>query len=187
MVEIPHEWLDGIVGVLESMNQGVLINNDCGEVVFANSLALKMVGLTADKFVGAKVVELFPPEDAKKMQAQIERRRREGSNLFEFYLPHSGGGRTPVVITARQIEDPDGAIYSIVTLTDISAQKRAEDELREVNVKLEQRVTERTAELEASNMRLTQSEQGRSLALAAGQMGSWEWEVGSTELKWDEG
>ena len=43
MVEIPHEWLDGVVGILESLNQGVLINNDCGEVVFANALYLKMV------------------------------------------------------------------------------------------------------------------------------------------------
>ncbi len=60
-------------------------------------------------------------------------------------------------------------------------------ELEQVNVKLERRVAERTAELEASNARLVQSEQGRSLALAAGQMGSWEWEVGNKELKWDEG
>ena len=60
-------------------------------------------------------------------------------------------------------------------------------ELEQLNVELERRVAERTAELEASNARLVESEQGRSLALAAGQMGSWEWEVGSTELKWDEG
>jgi two-component sensor histidine kinase/DNA-binding response OmpR family regulator len=60
-------------------------------------------------------------------------------------------------------------------------------ELEQLNLKLERRVVERTAELEASNARLLESEQGRSLALAAGQMGSWEWEVGSTELKWDEG
>ena len=60
-------------------------------------------------------------------------------------------------------------------------------ELEQMNVKLERGVAERTAELEASNARLTQSEQGRSLALAAGQMGSWEWEVGGKELKWDEG
>jgi PAS domain S-box-containing protein len=60
-------------------------------------------------------------------------------------------------------------------------------ELELMNVKLERRVVERTAELEASNARLVETERGRSLALAAGQMGSWEWEVGSTELKWDEG
>ncbi|MGA7841617.1 MAG: SpoIIE family protein phosphatase [Candidatus Acidiferrales bacterium] len=139
MVEIPHEWLDGVVGILESLNQGVLINNDCGEVVFANELYLKMSGYSADEFIGSKIMSWYPPEGAQELQQQIERRQREGSNLFEFYVPCRDGRHLPVVITARQVEDPEGQIFSIVTLTDISAQKRAENALREVNIQLEQR------------------------------------------------
>jgi PAS domain S-box-containing protein len=60
-------------------------------------------------------------------------------------------------------------------------------ELEQLNLKLEGHVAERTAELEASNMRLVQSEQGRSLALAAGQMGSWEWDIAANRGAWDEG
>ncbi len=60
-------------------------------------------------------------------------------------------------------------------------------ELEQLNLKLERHVAERTAELESSNARLLQSEQGRSLALAAGQMGSWDWDLGTDEWKWDEG
>jgi PAS domain S-box-containing protein len=60
-------------------------------------------------------------------------------------------------------------------------------ELEQLNSKLELHVAERTAELEASNIRLTQSEQGRSLALAAGQMGSWDWDLVTDEWRWDEG
>ncbi len=60
-------------------------------------------------------------------------------------------------------------------------------ELEQLNSKLERHVAERTAELESSNIRLTQSEQGRSLALAAGQMGSWDWDLGTDEWRWDEG
>ncbi len=60
-------------------------------------------------------------------------------------------------------------------------------ELEQLNLKLEGHVAERTAELEASNMRLMQSEQGRSLALAAGQMGSWEWDIAANLGSWDEG
>jgi len=60
-------------------------------------------------------------------------------------------------------------------------------ELERLNSQLERRVAERTAELESSNMQLTQSEQGRSLALAAGQMGSWDWDLAAGEWRWDEG
>src|SRR6202007_1957292 len=60
-------------------------------------------------------------------------------------------------------------------------------ELEQLNSQLERHVAERTAELEASNTRLTQREQGRSLALAAGQMGSWDWDLISEQWRWDEG
>src|SRR6516164_11205388 len=50
-------------------------------------------------------------------------------------------------------------------------------QLEQMNLKLERHVVERTGELEASNMQLKQAEQGRSLALAAGQMGSWDWDL----------
>ncbi len=60
-------------------------------------------------------------------------------------------------------------------------------ELEQLNQQLEARVAERTAELEASTARLMQSEQRRSLALAAGNMGSWEWDRATGRYLWDEG
>ncbi len=60
-------------------------------------------------------------------------------------------------------------------------------ELEQLNQQLEARVAERTAELEASTAQLMQSEQRRSLALAAGNMGSWEWDNATDRYLWDEG
>ena len=60
-------------------------------------------------------------------------------------------------------------------------------QLAEWNRDLEQRVSERTAEVEAAASKLLQSEQRRSLALAAAQMGSWEYDVANGRWSWDEG
>ena len=60
-------------------------------------------------------------------------------------------------------------------------------QLEHLNRELERRVAERTGELEASSGRLVQSEQRRSLALAAGQMGSWEWDPVNGHFVWDDG
>jgi PAS domain S-box-containing protein len=60
-------------------------------------------------------------------------------------------------------------------------------QLEQLNRELEHRVAERTAELEASAVRLIQSEDRRSLALAAGQMGSWEWDPVNGDFAWDDG
>jgi two-component sensor histidine kinase/DNA-binding response OmpR family regulator len=60
-------------------------------------------------------------------------------------------------------------------------------QLEALNMKLESRVRERTAELESTAQRLIQSEQRRSLALAAGNMGSWDWDLVNGDWMWDEG
>src|SRR5438309_4237074 len=60
-------------------------------------------------------------------------------------------------------------------------------QLEQLNQELERRVAERTAELEASTARLLQAERLRSIALAAGQMGSWEWDAVNGTSVWDEG
>ena len=60
-------------------------------------------------------------------------------------------------------------------------------QLEKMNAELEERVSARTAELEASTSRLRQSEESRSLALAAGSMGSWDWNRATGECLWDDG
>jgi PAS domain S-box-containing protein len=60
-------------------------------------------------------------------------------------------------------------------------------QLEQLNRELEQRVAERTAELQSYAGRLLQSEHRRNLALAAGQMGSWDWDLANGDCMWDEG
>ena len=60
-------------------------------------------------------------------------------------------------------------------------------QLEQLNKGLEARVAERTAALASSTLQLRQSERMRSLALAAGQMGSWEWNVARGSIVWDQG
>jgi PAS domain S-box-containing protein len=64
---------------------------------------------------------------------------------------------------------------------------RKTKQLEQLNIELEQRVAERTAAVEAAAARLMQSEQGRTLALAAGNMGAWEWHAEDDSWTWDEG
>src|SRR5581483_554718 len=60
-------------------------------------------------------------------------------------------------------------------------------QLELLNAELEDRVRARTAELEKSTMQLVESEQRRSMALAAGKMGSWDWDWINGDWMWDAG
>jgi PAS domain S-box-containing protein len=64
---------------------------------------------------------------------------------------------------------------------------RKSRELERLNLELEKRVQERTAELAASNERLLASEERRNLALSAGNMGSWDWDIAQGSCLWDDG
>ncbi|MFO1162440.1 MAG: response regulator [Reyranellaceae bacterium] len=60
-------------------------------------------------------------------------------------------------------------------------------ELEALNAELEARVAHRTAELEAQTERLRQSEERRSIAMSAGDMGSWEVDLSTGHIEWDDG
>jgi len=60
-------------------------------------------------------------------------------------------------------------------------------QLEHLNRELEDRVRARTAELERSTAQLVESEQRRSMAIAAGKMGSWDWDGLNGDWMWDEG
>ena len=60
-------------------------------------------------------------------------------------------------------------------------------QLERLNAELEDRVRARTAELERSTAKLVESEQRRSMAIAAGKMGSWDWDWVDGDWMWDDG
>ncbi len=60
-------------------------------------------------------------------------------------------------------------------------------QLEALNAELEQRVAARTAELEAQAEKLRLSEERRSIALSAGDMGSWAVDLATGDIEWDDG
>lgn len=136
---LPEVWRKELQPVLEMLNQGVIINDETGHIVFANAVFLEMLGQQAELVIGRPVTRLFPVKDVPRLLEHIEHRKATGRSRFEFYLPQHRGGHLPVIVTARQIVDPGGYPFSMVTITDISEQKRLEADLREANALLEAR------------------------------------------------
>ena len=64
---------------------------------------------------------------------------------------------------------------------------RKSRDLEQLNAELERRVADRTAALEQSTRQLQDSEERRNLALAAGKMGSWDWDIAKGDCVWDDG
>jgi sigma-B regulation protein RsbU (phosphoserine phosphatase) len=136
------EWLEQMEAILEMLNEGILISDDCDRVLFVNSVFEEMTGMSRADIVGRDPAELYSPEDYLVLQELRRKTRQMGRSRDEFYLPTKGGGRLPIVASVRSVEDPDGRSFDIVALIDISEQKAAEQDLRTANAQLENRQKE---------------------------------------------
>ncbi len=145
-VERP-EWLEPVEGLLESLNEGVIITDDCNRILFVNSCFVEMIERPSEDLVGHVASDFYTPEEFAFILKQIERAVETGRNRFEFVLPLKDGSRMPVIVSSRRLEDPDGREFAIVTFTDISDQKSAEAQLRDAHGRLELRQKERDEDL----------------------------------------
>lgn len=145
-IEIPL-WLRQMEAILEELNEGVVIVDNQLRVMFANEALLRLGQYERGEMLGRTPDGIFPPEDIPYIMRQHESGHRYGRNRNEFYLPRKGGEKIPVIFSGRTIQGPDGQEYGLITVTDISEQKRVEEQLRKSNELLEEHQSEIDADL----------------------------------------
>jgi len=135
------EWLTQMETVLEVLNEGVVIADDSHRILFANSRFVDMTGIPRQDLIGFAPSCFYTSQEMEFLRQQIDVAFRAGHNRYAFVLPRKGGGRLPVIISSRTLQN-SGSRFGIVTFTDISEQVRAEQELRSANVALQTRQME---------------------------------------------
>jgi PAS domain S-box-containing protein len=130
---------------------GMVIGNLTGELEYVNPMFLETLGYTeADVQAGRlRWNSLTPPEYAGADTRAVEQLRTRGwCDVYEKAYIAKDGRRIPILMGASIIDSPDGEPKVAAFATDLSSLKMAEDALRRANDDLENRVAERTTELE---------------------------------------
>jgi sigma-B regulation protein RsbU (phosphoserine phosphatase) len=141
------DWLRQTENILEELNEGVVIVDDELRVVFANEALIRMGQYERGEIEGRTPDGIFPATDIPYITQQHESGHRYGRSRTEFYLPRKNREKIPAIFSGRAIQGPDGREYVLLIVTDISAQKLVEEQLRESNGQLENRQMEIEAEL----------------------------------------
>ena len=140
-VEKP-DWLEQMEGILETLNEGVLIADDCQKILFVNECMERLMAAPRSSVLGKTPAAIYRGKDYEYLETQIDIAKRRGHHRYEFFVPRPDGSRVPVVVSSRGVEDPDGRMFGVVTFTDISEQKKAEQNLRDANQQLQRRAEE---------------------------------------------
>jgi len=143
----------------EAVSEGIVVINEQQQIVSTNSSLNQMFGYEKGELIGQSLNVLIPTRFKKKHGAHVEgfmedsekRSMGQGRHLFgcrkdgtEFPVE---AGLSPFTIYDKR--------YVMALVIDITIRKRQEEEIKELNDRLEAKIKDRTRELEKSVERLS--------------------------------
>lgn len=155
----------------ESAQEGIAMADNNHRLIHVNSEFTRLFGYTEEEAVGQLIDDLIAPteklDEAVGMTQQVTdgsraslegiRRRKDGSLIHVSILA------SPIIINGDQV-----GVYGIYR--DITQRKKAEAELLKAHEELEQRVEERTAELNKANIVLKKTMEAAEEAKVAAEV-----------------
>ena len=145
-----------LAAIIETSDDAIVSKTLEGIITSWNRGAERLFGYSASEAIGQSMLMLFPPERVGE-ESQILGRIRRGEEVehFDTVRVTKNGKPIEVSIALSPILDQAGRIVGASKIVrDITDRKRAEQEIRQLNVELEERVQQRTAELESANKEL---------------------------------
>ncbi len=151
--------------LIERMNEGALMLSREGIILYANRRFADMLHVPLERVISSTIERWVAAESHGKLQRLLRIAEAEASRV-ELDLISGDQMVVPVYLSVStlSVEGWPEALGTVVA--DLTERKHAEQEIRVLNMELEQRVSDRTAELALSNGLLSKEVEERKLTEA---------------------
>jgi PAS domain S-box-containing protein len=141
--------------LLDRAQDAIMVRNLDRTIRFWNKGAERLYGWTAEEVLGKTMAELMYPDPQVLLDSMAKTLANDGDWTGELEQRARDG--SPVSIEARWtvVRDEQGKVNGVLGInTNIRERKRAREEILRLNASLEERVQQRTAQLEFANKEL---------------------------------
>ncbi len=117
----------------------------------------RITGLRREQVIGRTSLELNIWRDTSQRQSLVRQVLASGGASDHFMLLNSSHGQVREVLLNAASFEARGERYLIVLARDVTEMRRVQREIQDLNAQLEQRVEQRTADLQTANQELSRA------------------------------
>ncbi|MET0344384.1 MAG: PAS domain S-box protein [Polyangiales bacterium] len=137
--------------IVETMHEGIWECDEHSVIRYVNRRMATMLGYEPSEMIGKPNAMFVDRSVLDQLSEAFERRRRGVTESFDLCFPRRDGAPLWTRVTTSPLMDASGRFVGAVALVaDIDDRRKAEEALRMVNAQLEQRVVQRTQQLQRS-------------------------------------
>ncbi len=172
----------------DTIPYGVWVTDAAGYCTFVSNSFLELVDMSMEQVQKFGWLHLLPPEDVQPTINHWLRCIKTGEDFEkEHRFRAKDGSYRSILAIGRPIKDKEGKITEWVGFNlDITERKQMEEYLKTAYQDLEEKVRERTIELERAYNSLKESERSLAEAQKMAHLGNWDWNLVTGEVCWSD-
>ena len=122
--------------IVDAAEEGIWIADNDNVVTFVNKKFIDMLGYPRGEVIGKKVFDFTDDKNSAIMKEAIARSRKGERDTYTVSIRNKSGRLIPLLVATTHMQDEKGQYIGTVQLgSDMTVQKKIEDELRETQTR----------------------------------------------------